>query len=106
MIFMIGTMIEVLGSGFLADAIGRTKSLVIADILAVITSFGYFFTGPMWLFLITRFCSGLVAAIFTSINASLAYELLPEQKSALTGYSIYSYIAGALLIVGFMIYIP
>jgi MFS family permease len=105
-LFTIGATLGVLCTGFLADTIGRTKSLLLGDFLAIIAAFGYLLKVPLWVTLIARFLSGLVAAIYSSINASMANELLPEKKATLTGTMIYSFLTGFLLITAILNYLP
>ena len=102
LLFSLGAMIGVLTSGFIADFIGRTKTLIFADILAIVSGLGYLFKVDPWVIYIVRFCGGIVAAFYSSVNANLAGELLPQSKSTVTGTAIYSSLTGFILITSFM----
>ena len=75
--FSLGAMIGVLFGGFIADQIGRIKMLLLVDLLAVVAAAGYFFDHPIYITYGMRFMGGITSAVYTSVNASLANELLP-----------------------------
>ena len=78
MLFAVGAMFGVLGTGALADTFGRRPILYIGEIIALICMLPYAVVN-INLLMIARAISGLVAGINSSILAIMLAEMLPNE---------------------------
>lgn len=88
LLFSFGALVMVIFSGSISSRVGRTRSLLLAEILALLTLALYNIESLSCLYL-ARFISGFIAGLNTSIAQITLKELFPAGFRAAGGMIIY-----------------
>ena len=76
---LIGGLIGSLTSGMVADKIGRERTLIIDEIIALVSCIGCAFTPWLWLLIVSRIVLGLAAGATSVIVPLFVVEIAPSQ---------------------------
>ena len=76
---LIGGLIGALTSGMIADKIGRERTLIIDEIISLISCLGCALTPWLWLLIVSRIVLGLAAGAASVIVPLFVVEIAPSQ---------------------------
>jgi MFS family permease len=91
MFYSLGGFTSLFFVGFFTSKLGRTKFLVVMEILSLITM-GLYTLEILWVFMCCRFLTGVVGGMQAAVMAGLATELLPPKIGTLITSSGYSFL--------------
>lgn len=85
--FVVGATIARLFSGYLVDAAGRKKSLLVSLVLVTVACAAYFVAHSLALLIVVRIIHGLGYAVASTAVMAVAQSVIPEHRRAEgTGY--------------------
>lgn len=96
-LFCIGVMIGVLGTGVLADKIGRRPVYYASDFVAIIAA-GLFLVQKLEILYLARFVIGLASGLMVPSSSIIMSELLPKSVSGFSNSFTYSFLVFAILV--------
>ena len=97
LVFAIGAGIGALVSGFLVNIVGRIRTVIIIEIIAIITLLGML-KKDIYMFMIVRFFSGFVSGVLVHTDMVINSELVPKSISPGSGVLFQGFITfGSLM---------
>lgn len=96
-LFCIGVMIGVLGTGVLADKVGRRPVYYASDVVAIVAA-GLFLIEDLKILYLARFVVGLASGLMVPSTSIILSELLPKSVSGFSNSFSYTFLVLAILV--------
>lgn len=88
-IFIIGTLLGRLFTGYFIDSFGHRKTLITGLILLIFTSMLYFVQAGILLLILARFIHGMALGVASTATGTIVAQVIPRSRSA-EGIGYYS----------------
>lgn len=96
-LFCLGAAIGALVSGFAVNAIGRIKTLILAEVIAIISLLGFIYWN-LYIYMIVRFCCGFVSGVLVHTDMVINMEIVPKSISPGSAVAFQGFITIGILI--------